>query len=61
MEQLSKVMSYHARARDLAREAEAERPELELPRQPSPWRLAVWRVVLVSAVVLFGALALLVH
>ncbi len=61
MEHLSKVMLYQARARDLAREAEAERPELELPSQPPAWHPAVWRAVLVCAVVLFGALVWLIH
>lgn len=49
-------MLWDAQRADLAREAEAARLGADLPRRPAPWR-----ALLITAVLLIGAVAWWIH
>ena len=56
MEHPSTIMLYESHLKDLEHEAEMARLEAELPRRPIPWR-----AILITAVVLVGMAAWLIH
>ncbi len=56
MERLGTIMLYESHLKDLAHEAEMARFEAGLPRRP-----VSWRAILITAVVLIGMAAWLVH
>jgi hypothetical protein len=58
MEQLSKIMLYESHLRELEREAENIQLGAQLPGSDRP---APWRALLVTAVLLIGMIAWLIH
>jgi hypothetical protein len=56
MEELSRIMLLESHRADLARQAEKARLGAALPSRPVPWR-----AILVTAVLLIGMIAWLIH